>query len=254
MNTMLYILAFLIIGGSLGFLGGGGSILMVPLLVYGLHIGPKEAIATSMIVVGIVSAIGALRYYSSGRLEWKKGLAFGLSGMTGAYMGGQLSFYIPAIVLLALLSLMMISTGAVLLRHKAKTHPHPKKIQNHNSTLRTLIYGLGTGSLTGLLGAGGGFIIVPALVLLEDMEITSAIPVSLMIIALNCMAGIFGYLQHMNLNLYLTGRILLATLVGCIIGCVLSHHLHPESLRKIFAVSILLTAAFQVFRLATPFF
>lgn len=256
-GLLIAALPFLVIGLSLGFLGGGGSILTVPLLVYGLHLEPKTAIATSLVVVGVTSLVGALRYSLSGKLDWRTGFMFGSAGMVGAYAGGCMAAYLPAFLLLLLLALMMVVTAAAMLRGRrpvaASTAYAGGLLPEHARmvvSVKTLVTGIGVGCVTGLVGAGGGFMIVPALVLLEGMEMGSAIAASLMVIAMNSFAGLLGYIQHVRIDLPLVAAITLFSVIGCVVGCMLAAKVKPESLRKGFGVFILLTAFYLIYKQA----
>lgn len=129
------IAASLFIGVSLGVLGGGGSILTVPILVYLARMGTKEAIATSLFVVGVTSAAGVVSHARAGRVRWRTGLLFGLAGMAGAYAGGRLAEFIPGTVLLIGFALMMIATAAAMIRARRE---EPKKARHELPVLHVL--------------------------------------------------------------------------------------------------------------------
>lgn len=256
-GLLLAALPFLVIGLSLGFLGGGGSILTVPVLVYGMHMEPKTAIATSLIVVGVTSLLGAVRYALSGKLDWRTGGVFGMAGMAGAYAGGRIAAYLPAFLLLLMLALMMLVTAVAMLRGRRPVTAKPGyaggaalAAEPMALPVRTLATGIGVGSVTGLVGAGGGFMIVPALVLLEGMDMGTAIATSLMVIAMNSFAGLLGYIQHVHIAASLVVTITLFSVVGCIAGCLLATRVKPEALRKGFGVFILLVAVYLVYKQA----
>ena len=151
------------VGVSLGLLGGGGSILAVPLLVYVAGMDAKEAIATSLLVVGTTSAVALIPHARAGRVRWRTGLLFGAAGMVGAYAGGRVAEFIPGTVLLVAFSLMMLATAVAMIRgRRAPAKPAHTELP----VGRVLLDGVVVGLVTGLVGAGGGFLIVPALVLL----------------------------------------------------------------------------------------
>ncbi|MCH9702999.1 MAG: sulfite exporter TauE/SafE family protein, partial [Actinomycetia bacterium] len=158
------------VGISLGLLGGGGSILTVPLLAYVAGMDAKQAIATSLLVVGVTSAIGAISHARAGRVQWRTGLIFGGAGMAGAYGGGLLARFIPGTVLLTGFAVMMIATAVAMLRGRKNTEGAASPAgaeRGHHLPIPTIIAeGLVVGLATGLVGAGGGFLVVPALVLL----------------------------------------------------------------------------------------
>jgi len=166
------IAASLLIGVSLGILGGGGSILTVPILVYLAGMETKQAIATSLFVVGVTSAAGVVSHARAGRVRWRTGLLFGLAGMTGAYAGGRLAEFIPGTILLLAFALMMIATAFAMIRGRRRT---PKKVHHELPVLHVLLDGIVVGLVTGLVGAGGGFLVVPALALLGGLPMTVAV-------------------------------------------------------------------------------
>lgn len=112
-----------LVGISLGLLGGGGSILAVPLLVYVAGLPAKEAIATSLLVVGVTSAVGVLPYARAGRVRWRTGLLFGVAGMAGAYAGGRVAVFVPAGVLLTGFAVMMLATATAMIRGRRPRSP-----------------------------------------------------------------------------------------------------------------------------------
>lgn len=132
------IVASLLIGVSLGVLGGGGSILTVPILVYLAGMETKEAIATSLFVVGVTSAAGVVSHARAGRVRWRTGVLFGLAGMTGAYAGGRFAEFIPGSVLLIAFALMMIATALAMIRGRRGA---PKKVHNELPVLHVLLEG-----------------------------------------------------------------------------------------------------------------
>jgi len=185
------------IGISLGLIGGGGSILAVPTLVYVMGVPPKSAIAMSLVIVGTVSLLGAVPHWKLGNVNLKTAIVFGLSTMLGAYGGARLAT-LPSItgtLQMLLFATMMLLAAIFMIRKKTTTEPVPP-IQGVDLTLYPkpvckycwlwlLTEGLGVGALTGLVGVGGGFAIVPALVLLANVPMKQAIGTSLLIIVLN---------------------------------------------------------------------
>lgn len=243
---MLYVglAASLFVGVLLGLLGGGGSILTVPLLVYVLDVEPRTAIAMSLVVVGVTSASGALLHARAGRVRWRTALVFGAGGMAGAFLGGRLNPLIPSTTLLLLFAGVMVAAAVAMLRRKEApltTAPAPE-----SPTLpgvRVLAQGVAVGLLSGLVGAGGGFLIVPALALV-GLPTPVATATSLVVIALQCAAGFVGHLGHVQLPWALTGAVLGAAMTGSLVGGRLAGRVSPASLRRGFAVFVLATAAF----------
>jgi uncharacterized membrane protein YfcA len=234
-----------VIGISLGMLGGGGSILAVPLLVYVAGLPAKEAIATSLFVVGTTSAVAVLPHALAGRVRWRTGLIFGLAGMTGAYAGGRLAAYIPGGILLTAFALMMVVTAAAMIRGRrtARTRPVPHELP----VLRVVADGIAVGLVTGLVGAGGGFLVVPALALLGGLPMPIAVGTSLVVIAMKSFAGFAGYLSAVDVHWGLTAAVTAAAVLGSLAGGRLAGRIREDALRRSFGWFV---AAMGVFVLA----
>ncbi|MGI3197777.1 sulfite exporter TauE/SafE family protein [Streptomyces sp. GLT-R25] len=225
------IAASLLIGVSLGVLGGGGSILTVPILVYLAGMETKEAIATSLFVVGTTSAAAVVSHARAGRVRWRTGLLFGLAGMTGAYAGGRLAEFIPGTVLLLAFALMMIATAAAMIRGRRGA---PKKVHHELPILHVLLDGIVVGLVTGLVGAGGGFLVVPALVLLGGLPMTVAVGTSLLVISMKSFAGLAGYLASVHIDWGFAALVTATAVVGSILGGLLAGRIPQDALRKSF--------------------
>ncbi len=225
------------VGVALGLLGGGGSILTVPLLAYVAGMDAKQAIATSLLVVGVTSAIGAISHARAGRVQWRTGLIFGAAGMAGAYAGGLLARFIPGSVLLIGFAVMMIATAIAMLRGRRTvdgpqgglTLPVPKIIAE----------GLVVGLVTGLVGAGGGFLVVPALALLGGLPMPIAVGTSLIVIAMKSFAGLGGYLSSVQIDWTVALAVTAAAVMGAIVGARLTAMVDPDALRKAFGWFVL---------------
>ncbi|XTP36420.1 sulfite exporter TauE/SafE family protein [Mycobacterium sp. TJFP1] len=229
------------VGIALGLLGGGGSILTVPLLAYVAGMDAKAAIATSLLVVGVTSAIGAISHARAGRVQWRTGLIFGAAGMAGAYAGGLLARYIPGTILLIGFAVMMIATAIAMLRGRKTIEtgetghrlPVPKIVAE----------GLIVGLVTGLVGAGGGFLVVPALALLGGLPMPIAVGTSLIVIAMKSFAGLAGYLTSVHINWTLALAVTAAAVIGALIGARLTAMINPDSLRKTFGWFVLVMSS-----------
>jgi len=237
---LLVVLALaVVVGLSLGLLGGGGSILAVPLLVYVAGQGAQEAVATSLFVVGTTSAIAVIPHAAKGRVHWRTGLLFAAGGMTGAYLGGRLAIRVPGSVLLVAFAAMMLATASAMLRGRRErptgaTRPH---------AVATVALGALVGTLTGFVGAGGGFLIVPALTLVAGLTMTSAIGTSLLVITLQSMAGLLGHLHGTQVPWGLTLAVTGAAVVGSLIGARLAGRVSQSALRRGFGVMVLVMGA-----------
>ncbi|GAB4003964.1 sulfite exporter TauE/SafE family protein [Glycomyces albus] len=180
------LVAAVAIGMMLGLLGGGGSILTVPALVYLAGVEPKAAIAMSLFIVGTTSLIAMGVHARAGRVRWRTGLLFGAAGMAGAYTGGRIAEYVPGPVLLGGFAVMMVLTAVAMIRSRAEPEAAPPR----RPVARILAEGAAVGLVTGLVGAGGGFLVVPALVLLGGLSMPTAIGTSLLVIAAKSFAGL----------------------------------------------------------------
>ena len=225
------------VGIALGLLGGGGSILTVPLLAYVAGMDAKQAIATSLLVVGVTSAIGAVSHARAGHVQWRTGLIFGAAGMAGAYLGGVLARFIPGTVLLIGFALMMIATAIAMLRGRKNIAESggPQRIP----VVKIIAEGLVVGLVTGLVGAGGGFLVVPALALLGGLPMPIAVGTSLIVIAMKSFAGLGGYLSSVQINWTLALMVTAAAVVGALIGARLTAMVNPDALRKAFGWFVL---------------
>ncbi|MFI6131233.1 sulfite exporter TauE/SafE family protein [Micromonospora sp. NPDC051141] len=239
-----------LIGVSLGLLGGGGSILAVPLLVYVAGLPTKEAIATSLLVVGATSAVGVLPHARAHRVRWRTGLIFGVAGMTGAYAGGRLAGFVPASVLLTAFALMMLATAAAMIRGRRPVggRPTPPELP----TLRVILDGVVVGLVTGLVGAGGGFLVVPALALLGGLPMPVAVGTSLVVIAMKSFAGLAGYLSGVRIDWALAVAVTVAAIVGSLLGGRLAGRIPEHVLRLSFGWFVVAMGGFVLARQLPP--
>jgi uncharacterized membrane protein YfcA len=241
--TAVVVALAVLIGISLGLLGGGGSILAVPLLVYVAGMGAKEAIATSLLVVGVTSLAAVVGHARAGRVQWRTGVLFGLAAMAGAYLGGRLGEYVPGTWLLVGFAVMMLATAGAMIRGRrpGSTAGHGVRTDTiHLPIVTILLEGIVVGLVTGLVGAGGGFLVVPALVLLGGLSMPKAVGTSLLVIAMKSFAGLAGYLSAVHIHWPLAGAVTAAAVAGSLIGAVLVRRVDPEALRQSFGWFVLL--------------
>jgi uncharacterized membrane protein YfcA len=228
------------IGVSLGLLGGGGSILTVPALVYVVGQTPQAAVTASLMIVGANSMMGAFMHRSQGTLNWKVALIFGGSGMAAAYLAAGWSKVLPPTTLMILFATLMLVVGLFMI-----LRPQPSSVDGHGRGWPvTVASGLGVGILTGFLGVGGGFLIVPALVMLVGLPIRQAIGTSLVVIAMNSLAGFLGHLHGPAIDLQVVTIFVIAGLTGALVGARLAKLVQPEYLRKGFALFVIVLALF----------
>jgi uncharacterized membrane protein YfcA len=254
----------LLIGLSLGLLGAGGSILTVPVFVYILGLDVKSAIAASLIVVGATSLLGAARHWSGGHTRVSLALGFGAVAMVGSYAGARLAELLTGGLQLALFAVVMLASAAAMLRGRPaapRVRAEPERVvrsaasqsssrghrrggDSDGAASRPLLglTALAVGALTGLVGVGGGFLIVPALVLMARLPMRQAVGTSLLVIAMNSAAGLTGYLQHVHMAWGPT--ILFTTIAGAgiLAGASLTRFFSPNALRRVFAGFVIVTA------------
>jgi uncharacterized membrane protein YfcA len=240
----------LLIGLLLGLLGGGGSILTVPMLVYVLNVEPKTAIVMSLIVVGTSSLIAIIPHARRQHVCRKSGFFFGLAGMAGAYGGGRLAAYCSGEILMVIFGLVTLITGLAMLGGRqsvtATSRPGvdaavcPAKVPYP----RVLFDGFFVGFLTGLVGVGGGFMIVPALAMLVGLPMQAAVGTSLMVIAMNAIAGLGGYASHVSIDLKLTAIVTGGAILGAVSGGLLAKRISATVLRRMFGGFVLLVAGY----------
>jgi uncharacterized protein len=249
MTLVLALVLSLLIGLSLGLLGGGGSILTVPILVYALGVEAKEAIATSLLVVGITSIAAVIPHARAGAVRWRTGLVFGVAGMIGAYGAGRIAHFIPATILLLGFAVMMLVTAVAMLRGRRgarSVEPDAIAAPEELPILKVLGEGLVVGAVTGLVGAGGGFLVVPALVLLGGLPMRAAIGTSLVVIALKSFAGFGGYLGHVQIDWSLAAIVSASAVVGSVIGGRLAGRVAQDTLRRGFAWFVIVMGVFML--------
>jgi len=237
-----------LIGVSLGLLGGGGSILAVPVLVYVARVDVHSAIGMSLAIVGTTALVGGLVHARAGRVDLRAAALFGGAGMLGAPLGAQATHAVAPRVLLLLFAALMLAVGGLMLRGKAGARPgtprpHPVGVP---------AAGFGVGLLTGFLGVGGGFLIVPALTLLARLPIHTAIGTSLLVIAANSAAGVLGHLRQGEMPLGLTAAFTASAALGALAGVRLASSLDPARLRRAFAVFVVLVGLFLLAKNALP--
>lgn len=245
MIALGYTLA-LLIGLSLGLLGGGGSILTVPVLHYVMGYGVKAAIPMSLVVVGLSSAVGAAAHWRAGTLNLRTVLAFGPPAIVGALLGAEFGLRVAATVQLTVFAVVMLlaavsmffGAGAIASAPQRPRHPFP---------LVTLVGGA-VGILTGFVGVGGGFLYVPALVLLAGLPMKQAIGTSLALIMLSCIAGVARYHGSIEFDWSAIGLFTGIALVGVALGSRLVRHVSQTLLRKGFAAFLLLMGALVLLR------
>lgn len=250
-TLVITLMLSVLVGVSLGLLGGGGSILTVPILAYVAGMDAKEAIAASLFVVGVTSAVSVVAHARNGRVRWRTGLIFGAAGMAGAFGGGLLGGYIPGTILMIAFALMMLATAAAMIRGRRGQAGAPTV--QELPVLKVVVEGLVVGLVTGIVGAGGGFLVVPALVLLGGLPMSVAVATSLLVIAMKSFAGLAGYLTTVQLDWPLVLAVTGVAVAGSFVGARLAGIIPEQALRKGFGVFVLAMAVLVLVQeLAVP--
>lgn len=226
-----------LIGLSLGLLGSGGSILTVPVLVYLVGEPDKLAIAESLAIVGGISLFGAVPYALKRQVDWRSVAFFGVPGVTGTYLGAALSVHLSGVVQLLLFAGVMLLAAVMMFRPAPRADGASRPVR---SPLKIAAEGLGVGVLTGLVGVGGGFLIIPALVLLGGLPMSLAVGTSLLIIAAKSFVGFGKYvhvLHDQNLSVH-WNLIVIFTVIGIagsFLGARVGRHVSNDALKRGFA-------------------
>ncbi|MEI7736633.1 MAG: sulfite exporter TauE/SafE family protein [Ferruginibacter sp.] len=255
-----YLLAALI-GVSLGLIGGGGSILTVPLLVYILGVNPVLATSYSLFIVGATSLVGAINSYRKGLVNIKTALLFGISSITAVFLTRK--FLLPSIpetffpgtgysfshatATMVLFAVLMLLAAIAMIRKGKRAKISPIIVMQQNiPVIKLLGYGVVIGLLTGLLGAGGGFLLIPFLVLVIKIPMKQAVGTSLLIIALNSLIGFTGDMGHFKIDWNFLFSITAVAIAGIFIGGLLSKKIQGEKLRSAFGWFVLVMGAYII--------
>ena len=247
---ILYALS-LLIGLLLGLLGGGGSVLLVPLLVFYAGIDAKKAVALGLIAVGLTSFIAMIGYARKGLVCWRNGAAFGGAGMIGAFIGARVASHLPIHLVLIFFSLMMLGTALHMMAKQSS-----RGLNNCPATRcpplinlpAILLDGFLVGFVTGVVGVGGGFVIVPALSILGRLPLPSAIGTSLLIVSLNSSAALAGFSSPIDLPHQTTLTIVVAMVIGATLGGYLSDQIRVPTLRRLFGILVGFVGSSMLYR------
>ena len=237
------------IGISLGLLGSGGSILTVPVLVYLLGQDEKVAIAGSLFIVGSIALAGSLQFVRAGFISWRTVAIFGLPGMAGTWLGAAIAAYISGLTQLALFAVVMLLASYLMLRPIRLTDAEPEP----RALWKIAGDGLVVGIITGLVGVGGGFLIVPALVLLGGLSMHHAVATNLVIIALKSYSGFYKYLdvleqQGLSLDWPVLGLVTVLGIAGSFVGSRLAKRVHQDRLKRWFGYFLIVMGIYILAR------
>lgn len=241
-----------LIGLSLGLLGGGGSILTVPIFVYVLGFGAKEAIAMSLAVVGATSLFGALGHWRAGNVNLRVAAIFGVVAMAGTYLGARLAVFFSGAAQLILFAAVMLLAAFFMFRgdrpQPGARAPGDGAAAGEMPLGLIAVEGIVVGVLTGLVGVGGGFLIVPALVLLGRVPMKQAVGTSLLVIAMKSAAGFAGYLGQVEVQWGFMAVFTGIAIGGILLGTWLVQFVPQAALKRSFAVFLLVMGAFILYQ------
>ncbi len=250
-----YIASFFI-GISLGLIGGGGSILTLPVLVYLFGLTPQLAISYSLFVVGSTSLVGSFNCYRKKLIDFKTALLFGISSVIIVFITRKFllplipdlipvsNYRLPFSVLtMVLFAILMLLASVKMITSKPLKE---ETVQANKSIAMLLLYGVGIGLITGFLGAGGGFLLIPALVLILKLPMKKAIGTSLLIIALNSIVGFIADAGHHKIEWNFLLTISAIAIAGILIGGLLSKKINGDKLKKGFGWFVLIMAIYII--------
>lgn len=255
------------VGLSLGLLGSGGAILTVPILVYLVGHDEKSAIAESLAIVGAIAVSGVIRAAMQKRVDFRSAALLAMPGIVGTYAGAHAAKFIPGAVQLVLLAVLMLTAAILMFRSRpalsasSTDSSASPAIPSRGSLWVVAVEGIGLGLATGLVGVGGGFLIVPVLVLLRKLAMPTAIGTSLAIIAVNSTAGFLKYLSMLGdqtggcgaalrVDWNIIGVFIALGVTGSLVGNALAGRINQNTLKRIFAVFLVVMAGYILIRQA----
>lgn len=244
-----YLLAALV-GLSLGMMGGGGSILTVPIFVYVLGYDPKLSIAMSLPVIGITSLAGAVGHWRAGNVNLRNAATFGVIAMAGAFAGARLAALINGRVQLIVLATVMLAAAGMMFRSARSTADTTATVASPRAMPLALLVpiALAVGVLTGVVGIGGGFLVVPALVLLARAPMKQAVGTSLLVIAMNAASGFAGYAGRLQMPWAFMGGFTAVAVGGIVLGTMLVRFVSQRALKQAFAVFLIVMGVFILYK------
>ena len=261
MEILGYIAA-LLIGLSLGLTGSGGAILTVPILVYLMHLNPVIAMAYSLFVVGTTSLVGSYKFYQKNLVSFRTAFIFGVPSLLTVFLTRK--FIVPAlpahisnigafeitkgVLLMVLFAVMMISAAYSMIRRKKLAVPQTQQ-QNAIPNVPALLFqGVSVGLISGMVGAGGGFLIIPALVIFSKLDMRMAVGTSLLIISANSLFGFMGDIFNYDINWSFLLAFSSLSVGGIFIGSSLSHRIHTDKLKTGFGWFVLFMGIYIILR------
>ncbi|MDB9774892.1 sulfite exporter TauE/SafE family protein [Vicingaceae bacterium] len=258
--TVLGYVGALLIGLVLGLIGGGGSILTVPVLVYLIGINPVLATAYSLFVVGSASLVGAIRNMQKGLVDFRTAIVFAIPAFIAVYVSRK--YLIPAIpeeitqfgeflltkniAIMIFFAVIMLLASISMIRNNRKESDEEQEIKYNYPLI--ILEGLLVGVVTGIVGAGGGFLIIPALVLLARLPMKKAVATSLLIIAIKSLIGFLGDVQNLEIDWLFLGSFTFLSIVGIFVGIYLNQFIDGKKLKKGFGWFVLLMGVYIIIK------
>ena len=238
----------LAVGIVLGLLGGGGSILALPIFLYVFHVPTKAAVAMSLAVVGMSAFVGFLTHWRQGTVHLRIAIPFGALAMGGAYATARLAHLVPERVQLGLFGAFAVAAALLMLRDSFRSGGGAGDTPGRSPRFTPLlgVQAIAVGVLTSLIGAGGGFVIVPALVLLAGVPVKQAVGSSLLIITMNALSGFVGYIGQVAIDWPLVGAFTGVAAIGAVAGTRLVRHVPARVIKRAFAGLIFVLAGYVI--------
>jgi hypothetical protein len=248
--VLIAVVAGAVIGLAMGALGGGGSILAVPVLVYALYLDPQAATTASLVIVGVTAIVAAISHARVGRVDWRAALIFGGLGIPASIGGSLLNRAVdPQVLLLAFAALMLLAAAAMYRRSRGNEQASATPPRTGSArAARVVVVALAVGFLTGFLGVGGGFLIVPALVLAMGFGMPTAVGTSLVIISITSVAAFVERLGHGAVAWEVILPFTAAAIAGSLLGKRLAEQVSAATLTRAFAVLLVVVAGYVVVR------
>ncbi|MCT4629984.1 sulfite exporter TauE/SafE family protein [Winogradskyella sp.] len=260
LNQILGYIGALFIGVVLGLIGGGGSILTVPILVYLLSVNPVTATAYSLFVVGVSSLVGAIRNIQKGLVDFKTAIVFAIPAFIAVYVTRK--YLVPAIpnrvfsiddfvvtksiAIMLFFAIIMLVASLSMIKNKRDDLAYAPKTANNYPLI--LIEGVLVGIVTGIVGAGGGFLIIPALVLLAKLPMKNAVATSLLIISIKSLIGFIGDVENLEINWPFLLVFTSISVIGIFLGIYMSNFIKGKKLKKGFGWFVLLMGIYIIYK------
>lgn len=249
--VILGLVLAVLVGLSLGVMGGGGSILTVPIFVYVLGFETKPSIAMSLAVVGVVSLVGAYSHWRAGNVNLRIAGIFGAVAMAATFAGARLSAFMSGTTQLLIFAVVMLAAAFFMFRGQKPGEAGASAVESESAPVRLgliAMQAVAVGVLSGIVGVGGGFLIVPALVLLGKVPMKQAVGTSLLIISLNSVAGFAGYLGQVEVEWGFMALFTGVAVVGIIVGSRLVKYVSQGALKRGFAVFLVFMAGWILYQ------